>query len=973
MSLRSPFADPAGWQYGSEPLTLPPAVRYAGYAARALHAQRAGGVPAAAVQAPAASAVRRTSIAPAGPDPGVEVVELTPLAFRFPELARRIAPGVPTLYLLLPAGATVMPLDHDLVAFGEVIATVSEARWAAVFPDRLPREPAQCAALLLQAINDAGEDNSEWQPFAAAVTAQTANGSDAPVLLLDHAGRPLTAGALDVTVDGAAHAIALAPEDHGDLQSAISRLHAADPAAMPLADLWGGGAASASISPAGGDVQLARLEDGLAGAGAIAVNPGQRHVMLTDLHRWFAPQFAIPEGEAAPPLARYTRGNRLTPLVNGVATFDDMFRTLDEVRASGAGAFHLAGWSLFAEEALTQAPPGAAGDFPLTVAEAAALIGAAGGASRFLAVDFVQVSDPAKLQAIETVALYLFFAGEVIARIPASSAPRDGTGLLLAFAVLVANAFIVAHLASDDFKQLEANQPAVDVLHAVNNSAAFLSPLPFTVDDNPLADIDNILYGAGEPLFDAIRHFGVYHQKLAVMRRDAGFIGYCGGIDFNPNRVDDERHLALGPYHDVHARLEGPAVRDLVITFDQRWERDGAGVALTFDEDDANAIPDVGGDVVQVARTYGASSADARKLSFAPDGDRTLLDTILKAIGEAREFIYIEDQYLTPPREYVDALIDRIHSGELRKLIIVIPNLTDQPFGEIRRTDVIDDLRAAAAAAGNPDMVRVGSPRRHFTVPASSLRSSSGRVFVKHDIISPLTGATAIALGPPARLPEVPFWIAVEGELIWVYDESTLPNPNPENMKIFQIERGDDTRILSGVPPFKGTTAREHKAGAAATLVNLDGIYVHAKLMIVDDVFLSVGSANLNRRGFYFDGECNLFTVPQSLRAGADNPVRALRKQLWAEMLDLPLTVADPLLEDPVASSTLFDRSWFLGNRFVRAEAYPTHLMIRNFAGGDGIVFALLNHLGFALLTGSTQPLFDTVIDPSSPLDPDAP
>jgi len=164
---------------------------------------------------------------------------------------------------------------------------------------------------------------------------------------------------------------------------------------------------------------------------------------------------------------------------------------------------------------------------------------------------------------------------------------------------------------------------------------------------------------------------------------------------------------------------------------------------------------------------------------------------------------------------------------------------------------------------------------------------------------------------------------------------------------------------------------REHKSGTAATLVNMDGVYVHSKLMIVDDVFLSVGSANLNRRGFYSDGECNVFTVPQALRTSADNPVRALRKQLWAEMFDIPLSIGDPLLEDPVASSALFDRSYFLGNRYVEAEAFPRHVMIHNFAGGDGLVGTIFQHLGVALaLAPSQMAIFNTVVDPSSSLDP---
>ena len=53
-------------------------------------------------------------------------------------------------------------------------------------------------------------------------------------------------------------------------------------------------------------------------------------------------------------------------------------------------------------------------------------------------------------------------------------------------------------------------------------------------------------------------------------------------------------------------------------------------------------------------------------------------------------------------------------------------------------------------------------------------------------------------------------------------------------------------------------------------MVDFSSIYVHAKLMVVDDVFLSLGSANLDRRGFFYDGEINAFTIPAAV--GAPRP-----------------------------------------------------------------------------------------------------
>jgi phosphatidylserine/phosphatidylglycerophosphate/cardiolipin synthase-like enzyme len=53
----------------------------------------------------------------------------------------------------------------------------------------------------------------------------------------------------------------------------------------------------------------------------------------------------------------------------------------------------------------------------------------------------------------------------------------------------------------------------------------------------------------------------------------------------------------------------------------------------------------------------------------------------------------------------------------------------------------------------------------------------------------------------------------------------------------------------------------------------------HGKLLIVDDVFLMVGSCNVNDRGFEYEGECNLAVVDSEL-------VGRARLSLFRDYLD---------------------------------------------------------------------------------------
>ncbi len=67
-------------------------------------------------------------------------------------------------------------------------------------------------------------------------------------------------------------------------------------------------------------------------------------------------------------------------------------------------------------------------------------------------------------------------------------------------------------------------------------------------------------------------------------------------------------------------------------------------------------------------------------------------------------------------------------------------------------------------------------------------------------------------------------------------------------------------------------------------------IYVHAKILIVDDRILRVGSSNMNNRSMRLDTECDV-TIDTALPANADKGavIVARRDDLIAEHLDLPV------------------------------------------------------------------------------------
>jgi phosphatidylserine/phosphatidylglycerophosphate/cardiolipin synthase-like enzyme len=115
----------------------------------------------------------------------------------------------------------------------------------------------------------------------------------------------------------------------------------------------------------------------------------------------------------------------------------------------------------------------------------------------------------------------------------------------------------------------------------------------------------------------------------------------------------------------------------------------------------------------------------------------------------------------------------------------------------------------------------------------------------------------------------------------------------------------DDFRVVLVLPrkPSNGADTTRGQLGRlldadddgrrllATTLTSHDGddetpVYVHAKLGIVDDEWMTIGSANLNEHSLFNDSEANLVTDDAEL-------IRATRVKLWAEHLQRPESEVD--------------------------------------------------------------------------------
>ncbi len=265
------------------------------------------------------------------------------------------------------------------------------------------------------------------------------------------------------------------------------------------------------------------------------------------------------------------------------------------------------------------------------------------------------------------------------------------------------------------------------------------------------------------------------HQKFMVVDHEVAFIGGMNlrkvDWDTHDHRVFDARRMSFtataeerqavadktdqpdnGPRKDYMVRLEGPAAEDAADVFNRRWTQaiaDGvkySDTATPFEVERGIGARD-GGVQVQVTTTLPE-----------PYWEHGIIESWLNAIGQAEDYVYIEDQYFRAPI-LNDALMARMKEKPELRLVVIT------------------------------------KPINEWTDPGCR----------------------------------------------WTYESADLfAKAFPERFLLAQLE-SFDTHTSFGAQK--------------ADFLPID---VHSKMLIVDDKFMSVGSANKNNRGMLFEAEMNV-------------------------------------------------------------------------------------------------------------------
>ena len=269
-------------------------------------------------------------------------------------------------------------------------------------------------------------------------------------------------------------------------------------------------------------------------------------------------------------------------------------------------------------------------------------------------------------------------------------------------------------------------------------------------------------------------------------------------------------------------------------------------------------IPE-GTHLVQTLRTF----PPGKKYKFAPDGELGILEAYKKAIDNAREYIYIEDQFFFS-EEIAKAIAEALKRGI--KVIVVVPFITEEDL----TLDKMIEILAFSDYA--PYLYKIWLLKKSLE-------------HIKEAI--------------PAEI-----WFR-RNKVIDIIEEN-LPGKNKSTFEVYYIYN----------PKNPGSDElKEDKRY----------IFVHSKLMVVDDIWAIISSANINRRSMTYDSEIGVAVIDGAIEKGRRKFARDLRIRLWAEHLKKnPKDLDDPMkaiklwptnLDDIVGHVKVYPRP--TGTRFI--------------------------------------------------------
>lgn len=408
---------------------------------------------------------------------------------------------------------------------------------------------------------------------------------------------------------------------------------------------------------------------------------------------------------------------------------------------------------------------------------------------------------------------------------------------------------------------------------------------------------------AKKALLNVIAHSaGAVHNKLVVIGNDTNAIAFTGGIDFDMGRWANPGHVGAQIWHDVVAKVEGPAVQDLYWHFGNLWQANLERPARSFRFEGADLpsylpgtptlsvrqltlAPTGSKHHVQPVRTVPKFNytffnclPEGTPISWAPEGIFEYRLAWKKALKAAESYVYIEDQSYWS-QEILSFVNTAIKARPALKVILMMsggadpndPAMNDAPY---LNASINHGLLEGLTAAQR-DQVRVFR-RMGDVLPV--VDSGGGLVGVQVATATDAGTEALVTLNALAPQDIPANGIAAQNFRLVDPADTTrqwIVVGNPQTAKdqpmVWRVSKG-----ALGVPP----------TGVYA-LARQVGILMHSKTVLVDDHWAVIGSGNIMRRSLYTDIEHGVAFIDEDGTA-----VPSYRSRLWADHFRYP-TPAD--------------------------------------------------------------------------------
>ena len=348
--------------------------------------------------------------------------------------------------------------------------------------------------------------------------------------------------------------------------------------------------------------------------------------------------------------------------------------------------------------------------------------------------------------------------------------------------------------------------------------------------------------------------FTSHHQKTVVVDHEdtSRAVAFVMGHNMLDGYWDTSEHSfartsertgrnGMRPLHDYSCKGTGPIVGDVFRNFATAWTQQ-TGESIPIPDFASHALGSSGlRAVCQILRTQ------------PQYGKEDIMKCYLQAANNASQYIHIENQYFRWP-----PLADKIKASAARQAewgrtpegagslyLFVITNSTDAGMG-VGTVNTARMLESLGRADRIPEVVRT---RRLAEIDALIEANESAI----DDLLSQRN-----AIDAQARL------------LPLGADPGLNAKYEPINRRLVPLQARQQELLDSKQALTNGQTIGATEVPGlkmhVATLVAPDTpagqpwqeVYIHAKLMLIDDAFMTLGSANINTRSMQADSEMNI-------------------------------------------------------------------------------------------------------------------